>query len=133
MITSPADHRLIRNNRQAIGEEPCLIRAMTFGLDEIGSVGCQVGNGEWIPMQPDPDGRTWSVSAPIAGTFPLTRTVRALTVDGRPGQHTITPGIRPFEPPPRRQGGSDAASIGAWPENGIVGTQLGPNRHGRKW
>jgi 3',5'-cyclic-AMP phosphodiesterase len=131
MITSPADHRLIRNNRQAIGEEPCLIRAMTFGLDEIGSVGCQVGDGEWIPMQPDPDGRTWSVPAPI-GSRP-TLTVRALTVDGRPGQHTITPGIRPFEPPTRRRGGSDCASIGAWPENGILGTQLWPNRAGRKW
>lgn len=131
MITSPADHRLIRNNRQAIGEEPCLIRAMTFGLDEIGSVGCQVGDGEWIPMQPDPDGRTRSVPAPI-GSRP-TLTVRALTVDGRPGQHTITPGIRPFEPPTRRRGGSDCASIGAWPENGILGTQLWPNRAGRKW
>jgi Icc protein len=133
MITSPADHRLIRNEHQAIGEEPCLIRAMAFGLDEIASVGCQVGKGEWTAMQPDPGGRTWSAYAPIAVGSLSTLTVRALTVDGRPGQHTITPGIRPFEPPPRRRGGSDAASIGAWPENGILGTQLGPNRHGRKW
>ncbi len=27
--------------------------------------------------------------------------------------------------------GSDAASVGAWPENGIFGTQLGPNRNGK--
>jgi len=27
--------------------------------------------------------------------------------------------------------GSDADSIGAWPENGIFGTQLGPNRNGK--
>ncbi len=26
---------------------------------------------------------------------------------------------------------SDAASVGAWPENGIFGTQLGPNRNGK--
>jgi Icc protein len=30
-------------------------------------------------------------------------------------------------------GGSDADTIGAWPEKHIPGTQLGPNRNGRKW
>jgi 3',5'-cyclic-AMP phosphodiesterase len=133
MITAPVDRRLIRDPRQAIGDEPCLIRAMTFGLDEIASVGCQIGDGDWTPMRPDPGGRTWSVRAPIAGGPLPTLTVRALTSDGRPGQHTIAPATRPFEPPSRERGGSDAASIGAWPENGILGTQLGPNRHGRKW
>jgi 3',5'-cyclic-AMP phosphodiesterase len=83
-------------------------------------------------MQTDPGGRTWSVRAPIAGP-PSTLTVRALTTYGRPGQHTIAPAINPFEPPSRQRDGSDAASVGAWPENGIPGTQLGPNRHGRKW
>jgi Icc protein len=29
--------------------------------------------------------------------------------------------------------GSDVRSIGAWPERHILGTQLGPNRNGRKW
>jgi hypothetical protein len=29
--------------------------------------------------------------------------------------------------------GSDAGSIGAWPERHLFGTQLGPNRNGRKW
>jgi hypothetical protein len=29
--------------------------------------------------------------------------------------------------------GSDAGSIGAWPERHLLGTQLGPNRNGRKW
>lgn len=28
---------------------------------------------------------------------------------------------------------SDADRIGAWPEKGILDTQLGPNRNGRKW
>ncbi|MGA7807689.1 MAG: metallophosphoesterase, partial [Bradyrhizobium sp.] len=29
--------------------------------------------------------------------------------------------------------GSDLNSIGAWPERHLLGTQLGPNRNGRKW
>jgi len=28
---------------------------------------------------------------------------------------------------------ADADAIGAWPEMGILGTQLGPNRNGKKW
>jgi hypothetical protein len=29
--------------------------------------------------------------------------------------------------------GSDAGSIGAWPERHLLATQLGPNRNGKKW
>ena len=57
VITSPADHWLIRDAEHAIGEEPCLIQAMTFSLDEIASVACQINEGSWTPMQRDPGGR----------------------------------------------------------------------------
>ncbi len=33
----------------------------------------------------------------------------------------------------RSSTGSDAGSVGAWPERHLFGTQLGPNRNGRKW
>ena len=33
----------------------------------------------------------------------------------------------------RISSGSDANTIGAWPERHLFGTQLGPNRNGRKW
>jgi 3',5'-cyclic-AMP phosphodiesterase len=33
----------------------------------------------------------------------------------------------------RKSSGSDTNSIGAWPERHLFGTQLGPNRNGRKW
>jgi hypothetical protein len=33
----------------------------------------------------------------------------------------------------RRADGSDRDTIGAWEEKNILGTQLGPNRNGRKW
>jgi hypothetical protein len=38
-----------------------------------------------------------------------------------------------FEIRARSSTGDDAATIRAWSENGIFGTQLGPNRNGRKW
>jgi 3',5'-cyclic-AMP phosphodiesterase len=35
--------------------------------------------------------------------------------------------------PRRCADGSDADAIGVWTEKGIFGTQLGPNKYGRKW
>ncbi|QIE26582.1 hypothetical protein SBC1_41420 (plasmid) [Caballeronia sp. SBC1] len=35
--------------------------------------------------------------------------------------------------PQRYADGSDNDAVGAWEEKHIVGTQLGPNRNGRKW
>lgn len=33
----------------------------------------------------------------------------------------------------RHADGSDRDSVGAWPEKHLLGTQLGPNRNGKKW
>ena len=35
--------------------------------------------------------------------------------------------------PPSRFHGDDVNSIGAYPEKGILGTQLGPNKNGHSW
>ena len=58
-------------------------------------------------------------------------TVQAIDETGRPGQHTIKVPSRAFVPRVRERNGGDAASIGVWTENGILGTQLGPNRNGK--
>ena len=58
-------------------------------------------------------------------------TVRALDESGRPGEHTLSAPARTYVPVARAREGSDAASVGAWPENGISGTQLGPNRNAK--
>jgi len=61
----------------------------------------------------------------------VTLTVRAMDATGRPGQHTLRVATPSYVPPARVRNGSDTASVGAWPENGIFGTQLGPNRNGK--
>jgi hypothetical protein len=77
------------------------------------------------------DGRMWEaeLECPNETLFPVL--VRATDESGRIGQHAIlAPGASHVAP--RRSGrGSDAASVGAWPENGILGTQLGPNRNAK--
>jgi len=57
--------------------------------------------------------------------------VEARDVTGRPGRHQLLLALAPYQLPPRSEVGSDAASIGTWEENGILGTQLGPNRNAR--
>jgi 3',5'-cyclic-AMP phosphodiesterase len=60
-----------------------------------------------------------------------TITVQAVDETGRPGQHSIRAAMKGYARQMRARNGSDAASIGAWPENGVFATQLGPNRNGR--
>ncbi|MDB5518287.1 MAG: metallophosphoesterase [Tardiphaga sp.] len=53
--------------------------------------------------------------------------------DQQGNQDTDTIDIAPFMRAVGKPTGSDVRSIGAWPERHILGTQLGPNRNGRKW
>jgi hypothetical protein len=60
-------------------------------------------------------------------------TVRASDSAGQSDAQTIRVAREGYRSPQRKADGSDADAIGAWPEMGILGTQLGPNRNGRKW
>ena len=71
----------------------------------------------------------WQSPAAAAGRI----VVRARDARGRIDMDAIEPASLAFTPPQRRADGSDADSIGAWPEKGIPGGQLGPNRNGRTW
>ncbi|GAB0116508.1 metallophosphoesterase [Acidisoma sp. 7E03] len=132
MITMPADHRLMRDDDQALGET-CPVRALVFGEEEVSLVECRVGDGAWTPMTRAADGHHWVATVRPSAAARATITVRATTPSGRPATHSITAAGPGSTRPVRAAQGSDTASIGAWPENGILGTQLGPNRNGRKW
>ncbi len=130
VITAPADHRLLRDPGQAVSGV-CEMRALVLGRRAIQSVTCQVEDGEQTAMTRDPGGRLWTACLAIPSDRLVTLTVRAIDETGRPGQHTIRAATPAYVPPVRTRKGSDAASVGAWPENGIFGTQLGPNRNGK--
>jgi 3',5'-cyclic AMP phosphodiesterase CpdA len=130
LITSPADYRLIRKKEQRVSRE-IEVHAVVFGATQIVRVNCTRDQDNWIPMTWQ-DGRwTATLNAPSEPLFLLT--VEAVDERGRPGRHTITVGTSSYKPPRRTMNGSDADSIGAWPENGILGTQLGPNRNTKPW
>ena len=132
VITAPADHRLMRGPAQRV-EGRCTVRARVFGATPPRSVVCRVEDGEWVSMQRKPraSGR-WSAVLDLPG--------RADRRDRGAGRRRVWagrastsiraggPALQPTDSP--GAAGSDADAVGAWPENGIFGTQLGPNRNG---
>ena len=130
VITAPADHRLLRDPGHALAES-AEVRAVVFGRRTVVSAACRTEEGTWTPMTRAAGERVWTATLAVPADRLVSITVQAVDDSGRPGQHTIEAATRTYVPPPRVRNGSDAASVGAWPENGIFGTRLGPNRNGR--
>ncbi len=129
LITAPVDRRLVTglgNTRPA----PFIIHAKVVGDAPIETVEVSVDDGPWLPMAPI-SGITamWQISAAHNARI----RVRARDSLGRVDEDQVAPAEPRCTPPARHADGSDADRIGAWPQKGIFGTQLGPNRNGRKW
>ncbi|MCW6508961.1 metallophosphoesterase family protein [Lichenifustis flavocetrariae] len=129
IITAPADHRLLREGNGLL-DRSCTVRALVIGREAIRSVSCRTEDGSWIAMSQASGERVWTAELAIPTDRLVTIEVQAVDATGRPGQHAIRAATTSYSAPTRARLGSDAASIGAWPENGIFGTQLGPNRNG---
>ncbi len=99
VITSPADHRLMRDPAQAL-DGSCAVRAMVLGARAIRMVQCQAEDGDWMPMTRSPDGRLWTGRLAVPVDRLLAITVRAVDQTGRPGHHTIRAASRAYVHPP---------------------------------
>lgn len=130
LITSPADYRLWREDDQPRIGRTVVVRAIVMGKYPVRHVTCQLNQNSPIHMTRSPDGRHWEIELDIPEENVLTLTVEAVDNQGRPGRHTIDLAMPFASGPIRYKNGSDADSVGAWPQNGILGTQLGPNRNG---
>jgi 3',5'-cyclic-AMP phosphodiesterase len=133
LITSPADRHLATElSDETLAADGLEIRALAWSGAGIASVSCAIDGGAGLPMTRTAESPTWSRSI----AMPADRCkiwVRAEDAHGAIGTDTISVARRPLQARPNRFGGSDAHSIGAWPERHIFGTQLGPNRNGRHW
>jgi predicted phosphodiesterase len=127
LITSPVDRRLMTAPVQ-MTDSGCTVRASAFGDGPITEAAFRIDNGEWRPMQGD-DGGMFSSTVAVPDVFTLS--VRVTDRNGSQDTDTIEVSRQPAID--RKPTGSDAGSIGAWPERHLLGTQLGPNRNGRKW
>jgi 3',5'-cyclic-AMP phosphodiesterase len=139
MITTPADQAFIIDPTQPnqVIRGMTEVRAKAWDAKGIVSAKCRIDDRPWRPMWQIGTGPMWSCSwnsVEVAdGTHGIT--VRARCTDGRMAVDTIsvlTSQSGHYDVPARKSGDSVNA-IGAYPEKGILGTQLGPNKNGRKW
>ncbi len=131
LVTSPADHRLMRGPGQAVAGR-VTVRALVLGASEPALVVCRAAGGTWVPMARAPGARAWEAEVDVPAERLVDVEVRAVDGRGRPGSHAIRAAGPGYAPPARKGDGSDADAVGAWPENGIPGTRLGPNRNGAR-
>ncbi|GJE14045.1 metallophosphoesterase family protein [Methylobacterium longum] len=134
MITSPADRRLATAPRDAALDGQIDVRALVLTDQPQGAWCCRVriDGGASCPMVPDGP-RT------VHAWIPWPEGARRLAVTvtdgtGNADTEVIEPVGRTFVPPPAHERpGSDTCRLPAWPEKGLRGDQLGPNRNGRHW
>jgi 3',5'-cyclic-AMP phosphodiesterase len=139
MITSPADQAFIIDpgQPQQVVRGVTEVRAKTWDALGVVSAECRIDDGPWQPMRRVGTsaawGCAWDTGASADG--PHLVTVRVKTADGREASDTIsalTSQSGRYEMLQCRPG-DDVNAIGAYPEKGILGTQLGPNKNGCKW
>ena len=132
LITAPADRRLQTDASPPSDGANLQVRALGWSAHGIRAARCSLDGGPWRPMRRDAGSPAWrhdSDAPPGAHRI----VVEIEDGSGRVGSDAIEtagPGEAGPTSPPR---GSDAHSVGAWPERHILGTQLGPNRNGRHW
>ncbi|MDT3722135.1 metallophosphoesterase [Pseudomonas oryzihabitans] len=126
-ITAPGDARL--NGMGAVEASEC--RVLVLAEAELTACEWQCDEGPWWPLVSLGKGR-------YRGDRPVPAGARRLQVrvrDARGGedrdQIELTGPQRPLAAP--ADWGSDRTSLGEWQAKGVLGTQLGPNRNGRKW
>jgi len=139
MITTPADQTFIIDPTQPnqVVRGMTDVRAKAWDAKGIVSARCRIDDGPWRPMWQIGTGAMWSRSwnSAEAADEAHSITVLARCADGRMAADTIsvlTSQSGRYDAPARMPGDSVNA-IGAYLEKGILGTQLGPNKNGRKW
>jgi len=132
MITSPADHRLVTEIERPghVVAAQFSVTARVFGASPAHECRCRINEGPWTPLQLQ--GLEWKGSF-VAPPQQFMLTVEAADIAGTRDTDVIMVATPGYRPPNRITEGSDADTLGAWPERHLLGTRLGPNRNGRQW
>ena len=134
MITSPADERFVTlfARDEGYSHSPRSVRAKFWGDLEGVTLRGAIARKEF-PMQRVAYSQVWQASLPTLledGWHDLV--VTAHTRNGREGEDRI--GIRVGGAAPQQRAARDQGNaLATWPERGLLATQLGPNKNGKKW
>lgn len=130
VITSPGDERLLTKSSE-IPQRTLRVRAKFWGEVEAVKAIAHLG-GHDFPMNRVENSQVWetNVTAPYEGVHPL-----VVSVEDERG-NVATDEIRGvtgvLAERERAERDQDNA-LKAWPEHGLLSTQLGPNKNGKKW
>jgi Icc protein len=130
VITSPSDERLLTKSSE-LAQERMKIRAKFWGKAEVAKMTAHLDGHDAI-MKRVEDSHVWeaNVSAPHDGVYSLL--VLAEDARGEVAKDEIRIVIGDRGERERAELDQDNA-LGAWPEHGLLGTRLGPNKNGKKW
>ena len=137
MITCPTDERLMTPAAAAVERGRMRVRAKIWSTERISRVEAWFGDeldGRRGELSPVSGSRVWEGFLSTEG---IGEGVHSLRVEAEEAGGSISGDtIRVlFGNPERcdRHPRDQDNAIGAWPEHGLLGTQLGPNKNGRKW
>jgi Icc protein len=130
VITSPSDERLLTGSN-GIQRGKVKVRAKAWGEAETVQATAHL-HGHAVPMKRIYDSHVWEadVSTPHAGVYAL-----KVSVEDTHGKiatdeiRVVSGDLAERELAERDQDNA----LAAWPEHGLLGTQLGPNKNGKKW
>ncbi len=130
VITSPSDERLLAASSE-IAHGTLNVRAKFWGQVEAIEATAHL-NEESFLMQRVNDSAVWetSITAPAEGIHPLRVSFKDRSGKVATDEIRIVVGTRVNRDLMERD--QDNA-LEAWPEHGLLGTQLGPNKYGKKW
>jgi hypothetical protein len=132
VITAPVDRRLAfdPDDPDHLPGPRCELRVSVLWPRPIASCTCVVDDGAPQPLREISPGR-WTATLDLDGA--ATIIVEATDDRGATGRETIELASAADLAVERRADGSDADAVAAWEARHVLGTQLGPNRNGRKW
>jgi Icc protein len=130
VITSPSDERLLTKSSK-IPQETLKIRAKFWGEVEAVEATAHL-HGQTLPMKRVSNSHVWEadVPNPIEETHPIK--VSFKDAHGKVASDEIRLAVGQRTERKSEERDQDNA-LEAWPEHGLLGTQLGPNKNGKKW
>jgi len=131
-ITYPQDERLITNHANQVLCEDVPVRVKTWALTHVRSVAVKIRDLQ-VSLATN-DGLVWEGKIDLRSLPQGTHQLIAIATDedGREQASSICLRIGPM--PHRHFAEIDQENaIGEWNERGLLGTQLGPNKNGKKW
>jgi len=131
VITSPGDERLSTESDPAADLR---VRAKVWGRTEISRVYARYED-HTVDLRQVAGSKVWEAAIPSLkheGIHTLLVTAEDLNGETASDSIRVVVGDRPLSSRQRFERDQDN-TLPAWPEHGLLGTQLGPNKNGKKW